>query len=327
MARAPSMHRWGRAAAVAVGWLAAAIGSTGVQAAPSGASAGVTAAAVSVRDDRGIDVTLPAPARRIVSLLPSLTETVCALGACARLVGTDRFSNHPASVLALPKLGGIDDAQVEAVVALKPDLVLVATSTRALDRFEGLGLTVVALEPRSLADVKRVLGQVATLVGSSHADALWRQMQHEVDAATRQLEPAARGLSVYHEVASGPYAAGAASFTGELMTRLGLQNIVPAGLGPFPKLNPEFVVRADPALVLMSHTEADELAARPGWARIRALREQRVCRFDASASDVLSRPGPRIGEAAAVLVRCINAAVARVPASRAGGLPLALGRP
>lgn len=286
-----------------------------------------TTAAVVVRDDRGVTVQLPAPARRIVSLLPSLTETVCALGACDRLVGTDRFSNHPARVLALPKLGGIDDAQVEAVVALKPDLVLVATSTRALDRLEGLGLKVVALEPRTQADVHRVLAQVATLVGSGEADGVWQRMQREAEAAARQLDPAARGLSVYHEVASGPYAAGAASFTGELMTRLGLHNIVPATLGPFPKLNPEFVVRADPAMILMSHTEADELAVRPGWSRIRAVREQRICRFDAAAGDVLSRPGPRMGEAAAVLVRCVNAALAAAPATPAAGSPVALVRP
>ena len=72
-----------------------------------------------------------APPQRIVSLVPGLTESVCALGACARLVGTDRYSNWPASVAALPKLGGLDDAQVERIAALKPDLVLIAPSARA----------------------------------------------------------------------------------------------------------------------------------------------------------------------------------------------------
>lgn len=269
-----------------------------------------TAGGIELRDDRGARVRLAAPARRIVSLLPSLTETVCALDACNRLVGTDRWSNFPASVLALPKLGGIDDAQVEAIVALKPDLVLLAASTRALERLEGLGLTVAALEPRSQADVKRVLGQVASLVGSPAADAVWQHMQQQVDRAARRLDPAARGLSVYHEVASGPFAAGAASFTGELLMRLGLNNIVPVALGPYPKLNPEFVVRADPGLILAAQGTADELAARPGWARIRAVRDRRVCRFDATAGDLLARPGPRLGDTAAVLVDCINGALA-----------------
>lgn len=266
--------------------------------------------AIEMRDDRGVLIRLAAPARRIVSLLPSLTETVCALGACPRLVGTDRWSNFPASVLALPKLGGLDDAQVEAIVALKPDLVLLAGSTRALDRLQGLGLTVVALEPRSLADVKRVLDQVALLVGSADADALWQRSQQQVEQAAARLDPAARGLTAYHEVGSGPYAAGAASFTGELLARVGLNNIVPASLGPYPKLNPEFIVRADPAIILVSQRAAHELGARPGWARIRALRDQRICRFDPSAGDLLARPGPRLGDTAALLVDCINAAVA-----------------
>jgi len=86
--------------------------------------AAVHAAAIGVTDDRGRTVSLAAPPQRLISLLPSLTESVCALGGCARLVGTDRYSNAPAEVQALPKLGGIDDAQVERIVALKPDVVL-----------------------------------------------------------------------------------------------------------------------------------------------------------------------------------------------------------
>lgn len=260
-----------------------------------------------------------APPQRIVSLLPSLTETVCALGACGRLVGTDRWSNAPAAVRALPKLGGLDDAQVEAIVALKPDLVLLAGSTRALDRLAGLGLPVAALEPRSLADVRQVTRQVAGLLGlpASQAESLWQAWQREIDAAARRLDPAAQGLSVYHEVGAGPYAASAGAFTGELLARLGLVNTVPASLGPYPQLNPEFVVRADPALILVSQDEVAALRARPGWGRIRAVREQRICRLDADARDLMARPGPRIGETAAALVSCINTALAAAAASHA----------
>ena len=76
-----------------------------------------TAAPVQVTDDRGRELTLAAPPQRIVSLLPSLTETVCELQACTRLVGTDRFSNWPAAVSALPKLGGLEDSQIERIVS------------------------------------------------------------------------------------------------------------------------------------------------------------------------------------------------------------------
>ena len=91
-------------------------------------------AQVTVRDDRGAALTLAQPPQRIVSLLPSLTETVCELGACSRLVGIDRHSNWPASVRALPKLGGLEDAQIERIVALKPDMVLLAVSAREIGR-------------------------------------------------------------------------------------------------------------------------------------------------------------------------------------------------
>ncbi|MDO8419824.1 MAG: helical backbone metal receptor, partial [Rubrivivax sp.] len=133
--------------------------------------AGWAAAAVPVTDDRGRTLTLPAPPQRIVSLLPSLTETVCELKACARLVGTDRFSNWPEAVRALPKLGGLEDSQIERIVALKPDLVLAAVSARAIERLEALGLPVLALEPRNRAETQRVIARVAVALGDPAAGA------------------------------------------------------------------------------------------------------------------------------------------------------------
>ena len=103
-------------------------------------------------DDAGQRTRLDAAPARVVSLLPSLTETVCALGACERLVGVDRYSNWPASVQKLPQLGGGLDPNIEAVVAARPDVVLIGTSSRAAVRLRALGLKVVALEPRTRAD-------------------------------------------------------------------------------------------------------------------------------------------------------------------------------
>jgi iron complex transport system substrate-binding protein len=262
-------------------------------------------AQIEVRDDRGVAVRLPAPPQRIVTLLPSLTETVCALDACARIVGTDRFSDWPASVRALPKAGGLEDANLERIVALRPDLVLAASSARVLDRLEALGVKVAALEPKNHADMRRVLDAVARLLGRPNADALWARIERETQAAAARVPAGWRGKRVYFEVDAGPYAAGPASFIGETMQRLGLGNIVPAALGPFPKLNPEFVVRADPDLIVGSRREVDEMAARPGWSAMRALRDGQVCRFDNGRAEVLVRPGPRLGEAAALLADCL----------------------
>ena len=120
---------------------------------------GDLATAVQITDDRGVQVTLTQSPQRIVSLLPSLTEVVCALGQCQRLVGVDRFSNFPPEVRSLPQVGGGIDPAMEAIVALKPDLVLLATSSRAIVRLQSLGIPVLAIEPKTHADVRRVLAQ------------------------------------------------------------------------------------------------------------------------------------------------------------------------
>ncbi len=265
-------------------------------------------AAIELTDDLGMTVRLAQPPQRIVSLLPSLTETVCELGECRRLVGVDRYSNHPAHVRTLPQLGGGLDPSIEAIVALRPDLVLLATSSRAAPRLRSLGLTVAAFEPRSHAGVQHVLEQVGQLLGvPSHSGAqrVWREIQAAMTAAAQALPPQARGHSVYFEVNSAPYAASAQSFIGETMTRLGLRNIVPGEMGPFPKLNPEFVVRADPDVIMIGDSNAGVLARRPGWSGLRAVRAQHICVYTPQQSDVLVRAGPRMAEGARLMVQCL----------------------
>ena len=265
-----------------------------------------TAAPIVVMDDRGQRVELPAPPQRVISLLPSLTEIVCALPHCALLVGVDRNSNWPASVRALPKLGGLEDTQIERIVALKPDLVLAATSSRATDRLRSLGLHVLTLEPKSLKETQQVIALVAQALGDAPAGlALWQRIDTRLQAAAARVPPALRGQRVYFEVASAPYAAGESSFIGEMLQRLGLGNVVPAALGPFPKLNPEFVVRAQPDIVMATTRAVAEMPGRPGWNTLRALRDKRQCGFDSEAWDTLVRAGPRLDEAADRLVDCL----------------------
>ena len=262
--------------------------------------------ALEIVDDRGVRVSLAQPPQRIVSVLPSLSETVCALGQCARLVGVDRYSNFPEPVRRLPKVGGGLDPNVEAIVALRPDLVLLATSSPAAARLESLGLKVVALEPKRHADAKRVLLQLGQLLGVPDAAKLWAGIEAEVDAAARALPAAAHGKRIYFEVNSGPYAASVESFIGETLTRLGVANIVPGEMGPFPKINPEFVVRADPDLIMVGDSNFAGMQQRPGWARMQAIAQGRVCVFPPDMSDVMVRPGPRMGEASRAMALCLS---------------------
>lgn len=264
------------------------------------------AQALQITDDRGVSLSLPQSPQRIVSLLPSLTETVCELGLCARLVGVDRYSNYPESVKKLPQVGGGLDPNIEAIVALKPDVVLMATSSRAGDRLRSLGVKVVALEPKTHADVKRVLEKIGHLLGVNDAERVWRVIDAATSAAAQSLPKNVGATKVYFEVNPGPYGAGEVSFIGETLTRLGVKNIIPANLGPFPKLNPEFIVRANPDLIMIGQRSIDNMGQRPGWAGMRAVREQRVCVFTAEQSDVLVRPGPRMAEGARLMAQCLN---------------------
>jgi iron complex transport system substrate-binding protein len=267
---------------------------------------GITQAVV-LRDDRGVDVNISRSPQRIVSLLPSLTETVCALGQCQKLVGVDRYSNWPESVTQLPRMGGGIDPQIESVVATKPDLVLMATSARGAERLQALGLTVLALEPRTHADVQRVLRVIGQALHLPQADSdrVWSQIDAAVQAAAQSVPAKAKQQRVYFEVGSAPYGASESSFIGETLQRLGARNILPASMGPFPKINPEFVVRAQPDIIMVGDSNFADMQSRPGWANLSALRMQRVCHFKPQESDVLVRAGPRMAEAARLMAACL----------------------
>ncbi|GAA6119989.1 helical backbone metal receptor [Acidovorax sp. FG27] len=271
-------------------------------------AASLTAHAADITDARGRTQSFPKPPDRIVSLLPSLTETVCALDQCHRLVGVDRYSNWPASVQRLPQVGGGIDPNIEAIVALKPDVVLLAASSRASDRLEALGIKVVALEPKTHADVRRVLATMGQLLGvpaAQGADRVWRVIDAGVQAATQSLPARAQNVRIYFEVSRGPYAAGESSFIGETLARLGVRNVVPAALGPFPRLNPEFVVRARPQIIMIGNRSMQQAVLYPGWDSLPAVREDRICAFGPGEADVVVRPGPRMAEAARIMARCI----------------------
>jgi len=264
--------------------------------------------ALQVVDDLGVPLNLDKPPQRIVSLLPSLTESVCALSQCQRLVGVDEYSNFPVSVRQLPLLGSGLVPSIEAIVALKPDLVLLASSSRASQRLQSLGIKVLALEPKTHADLQRVLKTLGDVLGlpPSTAMQLWQGMDAQLNAVAASLSPNARGSRVYIEVGRGPYAASESSFIGQTLARLGARNIVPASLGPFPQLNPEFVLRADPDVLIVSSRSSEGLLLYPGWASMRAVRAKRVCVLSPEQADMVVRPGPRLADGARLMAQCLE---------------------
>ncbi|HET9642089.1 MAG TPA: helical backbone metal receptor [Burkholderiaceae bacterium] len=244
--------------------------------------------------------------KRIIALSPSLTESVCALGRCPQLVAVDRYSDWPATPTAsLPRVGGLEDAQIERIVALKPDLVLLGPRSRAGERLQSLGVHVLTLDARTHADLKRTLLQLGKALGQSdQAHALLQRIDATLQAAAARVPASWRDRTVYLEVTPG-VAAGASSFIGETLSRLGLRSIAGPELGLFPRLNPEQVVRHPPDVVIGPRGSLADASTRPGWATLPALRQGRVCLLDSTRMDLLLRPGPRVGEAAQMLVDCL----------------------
>lgn len=248
-----------------------------------------------------------APTLRIVALQPSLTEAVCALDSCAQLVGVDRYSRFPAAVEALPRVGGFSDADIEAIFALQPDLVLVNRRNRAAERLRSLGLRVVVLDTSTLDDVHQSLERIAQELGRPGAgEALWQRILARLERIGEQLPPGWRGRRVYLELHDGKAAASRESFLGQLLERIGLISVVPAGMGPFPRLTPEWVLRTDPDVVITPAVSLRPPAQRPGWPALRALREQRLCTLAPDAIDLLLRAGPRLDEAATQILDCLR---------------------
>jgi iron complex transport system substrate-binding protein len=248
-------------------------------------AAAFNAQALTVTGDQNHSLTFERSPQRVVSMLPSLTESVCALGQCHRLIGVDRYSNFPVSVKKLPQLGGGLDPNLEAIVALRPDVVLMAGSSKGHARLSELGIKVLLLEPKNSADVLRslqVLGDMFEVPPERGALRLWAQIQSGVQAAATSVAKPSRGQTVYFD-------AGA-----------------PASMGAFPALNPEFIVAANPSVIMLSQSNRAQLLARPGWGNVRAIREKRLCAFSPQEQDILMRPGPRMVQAAQLMVACLN---------------------
>lgn len=270
------------------------------------ASGFLPAQAYAVRDTQGRTVEIAQVPRRIVSLLPSATESLCALGACDRLVGVDGFSNYPPQVMALPQLGKNFAAQIEAIVRLRPDVVLLSHAPPSMAQLARFGIPVLVLDALDQAGIYAQLRTLDSLLQQQRAEALIAQMQAQVQRAAASVRTAA-GRRVYFEVDATPYAAGPSSFIGELLTALGARNIVAPSLGAFPRLAPEYIVRQNPQLIIHTpETSPGSFARRPGWGVIDAVRSGQICTLTTVEVDLVSRPGPRLGEAAAVLARCLN---------------------
>ncbi len=255
----------------------------------------------------GVRLDVEAPPQRIISLMPALTEAVCLLGACELLVATDRHSDWPASIQTLPKLGALDDTSLEALIRLKPDLILTHPGGRLNERLKALGYRLLELRSDNLQDIRYALLEIERQLKPNRpmrASKLWEETQLTIQAQAKALA-LSRKIKVYIEVDSALYAAGPNSYLGELLTALGAQNIVASTLGAFPKLAPEFVLAQQPEVIMQMHS-GPSLAQRPGWNTLNAIKQDHLCQWTLEQLNILVRPGPRVAEASALMAACLQ---------------------
>lgn len=259
---------------------------------------------LTLKDDLGRSVTFTAPPQRVVSAMPATTETLCALGACGALVGVDSYADFPPQVKSLPRVADLFTPNVEAIVALKPDLVLVSKYGKLGDALNAAGVRTFALNPETFDEVFSKLRVLGTIMNrETQARNLEIQMRRDiakVEILTKNVKP----VRTYLEIDPTPYTVGPNSFMGVMLSKAGAQNIIPASLGDFPQISPELVVQQNPALIL--GLDLATAQKRPGWATIAAVKSGRVMKLPPALDTILSRPGPRLPQALLGLAKLVH---------------------
>jgi len=283
-----------------------AIGSTAATAAPAQFPVTITTPAGRV--------TVQRRPQRIVSLSPTATESLFAIGAGRQVVAVDDQSDHPRSAPRTALSGFTPN--VEAIARYRPDLVIIAYDPQGLSgALRRLGITVVHHDgARTIKGAYQQIRQLGLVTGNeSRATRVIRDMKTRINRIIRQARPTAAGLSVYHELSPDLYSATSKTFVGQVYSALGLRNIADAadavGTG-YPQLSAEYVVAASPDLIVLADTvccgqRPSTVAQRPGWDRVNAVRTGSIVRMDDS---IASRWGPRLVN----FFRALSAALARL---------------
>ncbi|MFC3849288.1 ABC transporter substrate-binding protein [Corynebacterium hansenii] len=296
-------------------------GGAGTGADGGGAAGGDGAFPVSVASGgagSGDEVTIEKRPERIVSLSPTATESLFAIGAGKQVVAVDEYSNHPAEAPVVEGLSGYR-TNVESVLSHDPDLVVVMTPDDALA--QGMAaVNVPVLVLPAAKDLDGAYAQIETLgTATGHvgdAVEVVRNMSTEIDEAIKSVPAGVRdaGLKYYHEVTSDYYSVTDDTFLGEVYRKFGLSSIATGDSG-YPQLSAEAIIAADPDLIFLADATsesltADDIAARPGWDKIKAVKDGNITALD---ENLASRWGPRLPEFYRSLAAALNDA--RVPAA------------
>lgn len=274
-----------------------------------GAQAG-EADSICVTDHLSRQVCLSHAPQRVISLAPSLTESLFALNAGNVLVGRTARCNHPPEATAVPVVGEYMNPDLERLIALKPDLVLAplaGTKGETLARLAALGIPVFVDDSKNLDDIRDVVSGLGVLL---ERETEAKKCIVQFDRVRLDVHKRIRALhrpSVLLAVGSSPLvAASGKSFLGSLILEAGGKNIVETERVPFPKFSIEEVLRKDPDFILVLDKECAKDRCMEGWTRHRNLKAVRTGRIHVVDADLVARPSPRIGEALRQLAEILN---------------------
>ena len=282
---------------------------------PQGTEAVAEAEAYLVTSDGlGREVTLAAPAQRVVPHAPSITELLFAVGASDQVVGRNEFSDYPAEAASIDSVGGsMGEYSVEAIVALEPDLVLAAeiNTPELVKQLEDLGLTVFYVNnPTTIEEMYGSLENVAALTGHDVTE-LIESLKARVAVIDEKIAPISARPSVFYEIdatdPAKPYTYGPGTFGNLLIERAGGFNIGNEAADAYPQLSLEQIVVANPSIILLGDAmwgiTTESVLARPGWETIEAVKSNQIFPID---DNLISRPGPRLVDGLEALAKILH---------------------
>lgn len=262
---------------------------------------------ITIEDDLGRQVTLQSEPARIVSIAPSHTEILFALGLGNRVVGVTTYCNYPEEALSREKIGGFSSPSLEKIVALQPDLVLVTNDKQQniISSLDNAGITVMAFSPKSLDDTFATIELIGQATGANEeASALVAGLQKRTDAVAARVKtiPEEQRLRVYYELWYEPLmSAGPDTLVSDLISKAGGKSITADAREDYPEFSEEVILSRDPQVMLhtYAHGKQDvqgdaQIVQRPGWSDLSFVKTSRIYSFNA---DLIDRSGPRAVDA------------------------------
>jgi len=250
-----------------------------------------------VTDDLGRSVAVPVEIKRVISLAPSVTESVFAVGAGDKLVGDTTYCNYPEQAKAIAKVGDTMNPNMETIVALKPDIVLVSTASQ-IEAFtktlEQDGIAVYVMNPTSLEGVMTDLGKLGEMLGTAEkAGNVVLEMRRRISNVNAGLAGADK-TTVFVQISSEPlFTIGRESFLNSVINTAGGRSVTGSVDGAFPKLSKETASTLNPEVIILSDSE-DNSGPNEAFSNSPAVVQKRVYKVNA---DIISRPGPRLVDA------------------------------